>query len=330
MSQSICLPVSSKRVAGLLVLVGLLLLMNGCAGPESFHVGDLDAGDPGGGGGSGGMLVAQTGGVTGGTGGMFMGTGGTFAATGGRTGTGGAMGTGGRVGTGGFVGSGGSAATGGGAMATGGVSLTGGRPGTGGALATGGAGGQSGASGTALFNDDFESGAGRWIATSATEWSVVTDGTQVYQQGGTATNAWRGSAAGDVAWTNVSVEARLKILTLATGSSGYFIAVCARVTDANNRYCFAIRGDAKVAIRKVVGGSANSGPSANITNGLVFNVWYTARIQVVGAAITGTLSLNGAPVAVATDSDASLTAGGIQLGTQNGTARFDDVRVQSP
>jgi hypothetical protein len=317
MSHSIRLPASGLVLAS-------FMLVAGCGAPEAFS-GSIDTGVPGG---AGGMLGGQTGGMIGGTGGALTGTGG-MTATGGGIGSGGATGSGGRAGSGGLVGTGGSSATGG-AMASGGVSASGGRFGTGGAIATGGAGGQSGTSGSALFTDDFETGAARWIATSAADWSVVPDGTRVYQQGTVAANVWRGSAAGNVGWTDVAVEARVKILTLVTGSSGYFVAVCARVRDASNRYCFAVRGDAKVAIRKIVAGSGSSGASANIANGLVFNVWYTARIQVVGSTITGTLSLNGAPVAVATDSDAAISTGGIELGTQNGTARFDDVRVQAP
>jgi hypothetical protein len=123
------------------------------------------------------------------------------------------------------------------------------------------------------------------------------------------------------------VEAKVKILTLATGSTRYFVGVCGRVRDANNRYCLALRSDGKIAIRKVLNGSETSGAAVNVLDGITLNTWYTARLQIVGSALIGMLYLNGAQVAVATDTDASIAAGGIMLGTQNGTAEFDDVVV---
>jgi hypothetical protein len=351
--------VRSVRSAVLKFALASVLAVAACGDPEAFHAGEH--GSHGGETGSGGGIIVGSGGsgATGsGSGGAISASGGATSSTGGRMGTGGAsVSSGGTTASGGRVGTGG--ASSGGAPASGGTTATGGRGGTGGvssggapvssggttasggrvgtggaasggATASGGRVGTGGAMATGvLFTDNFESGAGKWTASTPGDWSVVSDGSMVYKQSATS-NQWRGAAASMPAVANVVVESRVKILSFNGTSSTYLAAVCARVTDANNRYCLGLRSDGKISIRKTVAGTGNNGAAVNVTNGVTLNTWYLAKLQVVGSAITGTLSLNGAQVGVATDTDASITSGGIELGTTNAVAEFDDVKVSAP
>jgi len=258
------------------------------------------------------------------------GQGGTGAGTGGATGSGGAVGTGGVVGTGGAIGTGGSPVTGtGGATGKGGAVGTGGVTGTGGAVATGGVTGTAGASGT-IFSDNFESGAGKWITSGPGTAAIASDGSNVYDLSCPMSKVFL-AAAGDVSWTNVIVQSRIKIVSFNGSSSSYYAGLCARVQDANNYYCVTLRSDAKVAIRGDIAGSSNSIGSSN-SYGVATGTWYTVQLEIVGSTITA--SINGTPVLPKTGdpaiTDASLTSGGIALIVDNTEAEFDDVNVSVP
>ena len=87
---------------------------------------------------------------------------------------------------------------------------------------TGGAGG----SGSTLFSDNFESGSGNWIAagpgtdmTASDPTSV--DGSTVYDLACPMSKAYL-AAAGNVNWTDVIVQAKVKILSFNGSSSSYY------------------------------------------------------------------------------------------------------------
>jgi pectate lyase len=254
------------------------------------------------------------------------------AGTGGVSGSGGATGTGGVTGTAGspVPGTGGSPVTAtGGATGKGGAVGTGGTTGTGGAAATGGTTGAGGASGT-LFSDSFESGAGKWLTSGPGTATIASDGSSVYDLSCLTSKVFL-AAAGDVTWTNVVVQARIKVLSFNGSSSSYYAGLCARVEDADNYYCVTLRSDAKVAIRGDIGGSSNS-LGSSVSYGVTAGTWYTVRLQVVGSTITA--SINGTPVLPKTGdpaiTDASLATGGIALIVDNADAEFDDVTVSVP
>ena len=288
---------------------GALLATAGCITPDGYDR-PLDGGGSGQGG-----TGAGTGGATG---------------SGGVTSSGGATGTGGSpvTGTGGATGKGGALGTGG-TTGTGGVVATGGVTGTGGAVATGGATGTGGASGT-IFSDNFESGAGKWISSGPGTAAIATDGSSVYDLSCLMSKVFL-AAAGDISWTNVIVQARIKVVSFNGSSSSYYAGLCARVQDANNYYCVTLRSDAKVAIRGDIAGSSNSIGSSN-SYGVATGTWYTVQLEIVGGTITA--SINGAPVLPKTGdpaiTDASLTSGGIALIVDNTEAEFDDVSVSLP
>ncbi len=291
---------------------GSLLAAAGCITPDGYYR-NLD----GSGSGQAGSGAGATGGTTG-AGGAGTGTGGSpVTGSGGATGKGGATGTGGAIATGGVTGSGG---------ATG----KGGATGTGGATATGGATGTGGASGTMLFSDNFESGASKWLTSGPGTAAIATDGSSVYDLACPMSKVFL-AAAGDLTWTDLIVQARIKIVSFNGSSSSYYAGLCARVQDANNYYCVTLRSDTKVAIRGDIGGSSNSIGSSN-SYGVATGVWYTVQLEVVGSTITA--SINGTPVLPKSGdpaiTDASLTSGGIALIVDNAEAEFDDVSATTP
>lgn len=220
------------------------------------------------------------------------------AATGGAPGTGGS--TGGATGTGG-------------GMGTGGVSATGGVVGTGGGL----------------LNEDFESGAGQWITSGPGTASVKTDGTKVYDLADPTSKPFL-AAAGDLAWTNVVVQARVKIISWAGSSSSDYAGICARLTDIDNYTCFTLRGDTKVALRENVSGSSGS-VGSSVTANLTTGTWYTVTLSIEGNSVTA--SLNGTPILPKTgDAPAAPGSanGGIALVVDNAEAEFDDLKVTVP
>jgi hypothetical protein len=305
--------------------VALLLACSACATAEDVEDGPVrpsQYGGASGAGASGGAL--GTGGVSasGGSGGALGssgngGAGGTFG-TSGATGASGA-GTNGASGSSGNAGSSGSA----GRAGSGGASGSAGSAGSSGSAGANGASGASGTPGAQLFFDDFEANADKWQALPAEGWSIVTDGTKVYQQGTLDTQA-RFSAAGNSAWTDQVVEAKVKVLAFTGSSSSYQAAVYARFTpDAH--YYVALQSNGDFKIKKFSGGNNTSISSAASVD-VAVNTWYTVKLEVIGTALKA--YLNGTAVLNATDAD--VTAGGIAVGTKNATAAFDDVKVTAP
>lgn len=98
-----------------------------------------------------------------------------------------------------------------------------------------------------LYSADFESsGALGWTATSGI-WSIVQDsGSNVYAQ--TSSSEGR-TSAGNQAWTNYSVEAKVKIDNFNGTNRAY---VAGRYQDGNNFYAASLynSGSGKLEIRK--------------------------------------------------------------------------------
>jgi len=272
--------------------------------------------------GAGATLAGSAGSV--GSGGS-LGSGGAASSTGGySTDTGGALtGSGGAPGGAGSTSADGSTSSGGSA----GASSTGGSVGSGGAAsASGGAPSDGGpGSGTVLFSDDFEGASTGWaVAPPGSDWSIVADGSNVYKQG-TLDTVFHVASAGDVAWTDQIVEAKVKVLAFSGSSTSYLAGVFARFKDLDNHYYAALQSDGQFKIKKKSGGnnsSLSSGAKVTITT----NTWYTVNLSVIGSALTA--YLDGTLVLTATDTD--IAAGGMAVGTKNATAEFDDVKVSAP
>lgn len=215
--------------------------------------------------------------------------------------------------------------TGGSAGAGGGGAGRGGAPGggapAGGAAGGGTAGGGSAGSGSVLFSDDFEDGnANGWTASNGT-WAIATDGSKVYSQTGTGTGSTvLMSSAGTASWTNQIIEAKIKVKAFGGSSTSYFAAIYGRY-NGTDYYSLTLRSDGKIAIRKntTTLGSA-------VAAGIVGGTWYTVRLEIVGSSLKA--YVNGA--LVDTETDATLSAGRIAVGTVNTTAEFDDIKVTTP
>jgi len=279
---------------------------------------------------TGGASGTATGGTTptGGTGGSTS-TGGTGSSAG-KGGTAGAM-TGGSAGsgmTGGSAGKGGSAGTGG----TGGSAGKGGSAGTGGTN-TGGKGGSGGGAaggppgGMELFRDNFEMGAANWTATPTANWAIATDGTMVYAATGASANStWRAGAAGEPTWTDVQLDARVKVTSFAGMSTSYYAGVCVRYTSNSSYACFTLRSDGKIAFRVNGNNTASATPAGgDITPG----TWYTVRVVARGANITA--FLNGTEIAAGSRVTTGAPATGrIALAAPGTNVVFDDIVVSTP
>ncbi len=170
-----------------------------------------------------------------------------------------------------------------------------------------------------LFTDDFEDGNANGWSKSGGSWAVVTDGSQVYRQSGTSSDAR--ARAGSASWTNYSVQARVK--PLGFNGSNRFVSLIARAQSSTNYYYLGLSNTNQLLLRKLVGGSTTTLASKPLT--VTTGTWYTLRIDVVGAQLWG--YVNGALELTATDSQFS--SGNIGGATFFSSAAFDDFTVTS-
>lgn len=308
---------------------------------------------------SGGTAGAANGGASSTSTGGTKSTGGSIGAAG-TTGSGGTANTGGAPGTGGTISTGGASGAGGGG-GQGGTIGTGGAcgPGMSGALGAGGANdagsnpdataspdanrrdanpdanGSSSfcATGASAFCDDFEDGNACGWTPSGGAWSVTSDGSFVYTGGGGSYN----STAGKSAWTDQTVEAKVKILGFGGSGSSYRAGIVARFAGSTNFYTLAI--DAAGDVRLLRGSSSPSGASGTcdaVPSGLssLTNTWIDLKLQVSGAA--GNVHIltwvNGNAVHDCTTKSSTVAAGkaGVMTYGSSTRAEFGDFRVTTP
>jgi hypothetical protein len=310
---------------------------NVCTGTTCGPPGTGGAGGGAGTGGAGGAAgTTGTGGAAGTSAAGASGAGGTTGAGGGgSTGTAGASGSGGTTGSAGTSGAAGTTGTAG----RGGTTGTGGAAGAGGATGTAGRGGTTGTGGAGCagyaFCDDFEDGDTVGWTPSGGTWSVVTDGSKVYQGG----NGNSMSLAGPPTWTDQTITARVKITQWGGTSTSYRAGIVARATDASNLYVFAI--DASGSLRLLKGTSSPSGTGATGTCGKVTpspiaaaNTWYTMQLKIAGSGgnVTLTTFFDGTMIHSCQTSVGTLNAGaaGTYIYGPNTIAEFDDVRISTP
>jgi pectate lyase len=168
-----------------------------------------------------------------------------------------------------------------------------------------------------LLSDNFEDGNANGWSKSGGDWSVVTDGSQVFQQAKLDSELAR-QFNGSTSWTDYTIQARVK--PLAFDGSGAFVAIASRSTSATKMYRLALFGN-RVELQAVNGSSINviGSQSLSVNTG----TWYTLRIDTNGTSIAG--SVNGAQVA--SGSNSQWSQGRIGLVTADATGRFDDVLV---
>ncbi|GGN22975.1 hypothetical protein FHR83_002694 [Actinoplanes campanulatus] len=169
-----------------------------------------------------------------------------------------------------------------------------------------------------LFSADFEAGSTSGWSKSGGTWSVVSDGTQVFQQSD-STNTRARQFAGTTSWTNYSVQAKVKATTF--GSTSGVVALTARAAGATKMYRLSLTGANRVQLETMNGSSVTVLGSLSQT--ISASTFYTLKLTVNGTTISG--SVNGTSVGSATDS--TITAGRIGLLTEYAAGRFDDVLV---
>jgi pectate lyase len=186
-----------------------------------------------------------------------------------------------------------------------------------------------------VFCDDFEDGdTVGWTPNGGT-WSVITDGSRVYQGG----NGNSMSLAGQPSWTDQTITARVKVTQWGGTSTSYRAGIVVRATDASNLYVFAI--DASGALRLLKGTSSPSGTGASGTCGKVTpspiaaaNTWHTLQLKIVGTGSDVFIStfFNGTMIHDCQTSVGTLPAGaaGTYIYGPNTIAVFDDVRISTP
>jgi hypothetical protein len=172
---------------------------------------------------------------------------------------------------------------------------------------------------TQLFSDDFQDGnADGWARSSGT-WSIVTDGSLAYRQSGTSADS--NSRAGSPAWTNISVQARVK--PTAFNGADQYAGVMTRVVNSNHYYFFALQN----GNRLLLGKRAGSSPITLATKAFTFSTgtFQTLRLDANGSSLSG--YVNGTLQLTASDSE--FTAGIIGGATFFASATFDDFLVTS-
>ncbi len=349
-----------------LVLASLPAIVVGCAlatqgdppppvlDPVAGEGGEAQTGGTGttGGMGTGGTGVSGAGGSSSGTSGAESGGSTSTGGSAGSTSTGGSAGQGGTAGsatggaggmTGGSAGKGGSAgsATGGSGGMTGGSAGKGGSAGS----ATGGSAGKGGSAGSAtggsaggppsgmeLLRENFEMGTSAWTMTPSGVWSTSMDGTTVLgSMGATGSSAMRSAAAGELTWTDVQIDARVKVTSFAGTSSGYYAGICARYQSTSSYACFALRSNGQVMFRV---GSNNTGAANAPLGAIQEGAWYNVRVVARGANITAFIGTSMATMAEipagSRVTSGAPTSGRIALACPGTNAVFDDIVVTTP
>ncbi|MBO0723802.1 MAG: fibronectin type III domain-containing protein, partial [Blastocatellia bacterium] len=170
-----------------------------------------------------------------------------------------------------------------------------------------------------LFSDDFQDGNADGWSRSSGSWSVVTDGSLAYRQ--SSTSADSNARAGSPAWTDYSVQARVK--PIAFNGADRYAGLMTRVTNSNHYYFLALQNGNQL----ILGKRAGSSPIVLAAKSFTFSTgtFYTLRIDAQGSSLSG--YVNGTLQLTATDAD--FAAGIIGGATYFASASFDDFLVTS-
>lgn len=264
---------------------------------------------------------------------------------GGATATGGVPGQGGQAGQGrqgsqggssGATGSGGTPVATGGALGTGGAA---GRGGTGGTVVSTGTGGKSSSGidgGTVLYSDDFSGDtvgamAKGWIADTVDSdptkgtWSVVSDDGNLALQGAATGGDFIMDIGGDQSWTDYTFQVDIKMISGSSFEFGVFGRFVLG-SDKGNYYEAYMDDSGGVQLRVKLNGSTTTlgSKSKSTTGDAQLNTVYTFKLDMHGSTIS--VSVNGV-ARVSMVMDTTLSAGGIGLIVNGGTAEFDNVYV---
>jgi hypothetical protein len=187
------------------------------------------------------------------------------------------------------------------------------------------------ASGTLLLQENFENFQGMaagWATSAGSLWQVQTDSqvvSNVYTQSEATSSTPDLATAGDVAWSDVVVEADMKILAFNGSSSSYMAGLCVRVKDAANFYLIGVRSnDGKLGLRRYAEGGTNLVQS-DFDEGKTGD-WYHLKVEAIGSTLSAYLD----GTMMFSETDDTHASGGIALCTVRASASFDNVRVTAP
>ncbi|MCG5436385.1 pectate lyase family protein [Micromonospora foliorum] len=170
-----------------------------------------------------------------------------------------------------------------------------------------------------LLSDDFSDGNSTGWSRSGGSWSVVTDGSLVFRQSGTSSDAR--ALASAPGWADYGVQARVR--PTGFGGTNRHVGVIARAQNSSSYYALAVTASGGVQLLRRAGGDPVALDSA--AGGVTTGSWATLRLEAVGTTLRG--YVNGALVVEATDS--AFAAGRAGLATSYASASFDDVRVDT-
>jgi len=179
--------------------------------------------------------------------------------------------------------------------------------------------------------DDFETGeAFGWEELPAPgsntpphNFSVILgDMGTLYAQGMLDADRWHIAYATAALGPDQIVEVKLRVVDFYAETPSYMAALFGRFDPATDSgYFVALRGDGSVSIRRRAHG-VNASWGGGVALGIRPGVWYTVRLEIVGAAIDA--FLDGEPVYSVRD-DNPLAGGGVALGGYGATLEADRV-----
>jgi pectate disaccharide-lyase len=135
-----------------------------------------------------------------------------------------------------------------------------------------------------LFSDNFESGNTSAWSKSGGTWSLVSDGSQVFQQSDNTTDRAR-EFAGSTGWTNYTATARVKATSFASSSS--VVSLAARVSSATKMYRLSLTNSNTVRLEFMNGSTLVT--IASLSRTVSTNTFYTLSITVNGSTISGSI-----------------------------------------
>ncbi|XVV08270.1 pectate lyase [Actinoplanes sp. CA-131856] len=176
------------------------------------------------------------------------------------------------------------------------------------------------AAGGPSFGDTFEDGDASGWSKSGGSWSVVTDGSKALRQADNGSELAR-FFAGDSGWTDYSVQASVRPLTLA--SAGASAGIAARATGSHE-FERLVLASGSARLEEVKGSSVTV--LGSLTLPAAGSGWHKLRLDVSGQRVTGYVDGK----VVGDVSTAKLTKGRIALLTVDASASFDDISVGTP
>jgi pectate lyase len=167
------------------------------------------------------------------------------------------------------------------------------------------------------LQDDFEDGNADGWSKSGGSWSVVTDGSQAFQQSKVDSELAR-EFAGSSGWTDYTMQARVRPIAFADSVS--VVGIAARSTSSTSFDRLVLLRDGAVQLQTVHSGAVTvvGAAALSVTPGQ----WYTLKIVESGTTVSG--YVDGALIATGRSQDSK---GRVGLQTFHATASFDDVEV---